>query len=174
MNARNVPTVIEGRVWLLGDNISTDLLSPGPYVHEPNDVRLRHVLEAVRPDFATGVRPGDIVVAGNNFGCGSSRESAVQHLKDLGIAAVVAESFARIFARNAIALGLPAVTCAGVAEAVRDQDWIVVDLVEGAVVLGDGRRLQAEKLPESVLEVLGAGGVVPMLREIGRRQRESD
>ncbi|MDA8192773.1 MAG: 3-isopropylmalate dehydratase small subunit [Thermaerobacter sp.] len=158
-----------GKTWLLGDNISTDLLSPGHYVHDPMTVRLAHVLEAVRPEFAGGVQPGDVVVAGKNFGCGSSRESAPQHLKDLGVAAVVAESFARIFSRNAIAIGLPVLTCPFVAGRARDGEAITVSLDQGEVMLADGTRLQAERLPEAMLDVLARGGIVPMLREIGRR-----
>lgn len=159
---------LRGTVWLLGDNISTDVLSPGPYVHAPNQERLRHVLEAVRPDFAPKVQSGDLVVAGRNFGCGSSRESAPQHLKDLGVAAVVAESFSRIFARNAIAIGLPVLTCAGVRQRVRDQEEIAVDVVLGAVVLSDGTALAAERIPPEMLTVLSSGGIVPMLRAIAQ------
>ncbi len=159
-----------GRVWLLGDNISTDLLSPGHYVHDPMDIRLRHVLEAVRPDFAAGVRPGDIVVGGKNFGCGSSRESAPQHLKDLGVSVVVAESFARIFSRNAVAIGLPVLTCRTVVKSVRDGAVITVDLARGVVNVGDDMVLQAEKLPAQLLEVLNKGGIVPVLEEMGRTQ----
>ncbi len=163
-------TKFEGKVWCLGDDISTDLLSPGYYVHDPMDVRLHHVLEAVRPDFASGVQVGDIVVAGKNFGCGSSRESAPQHLKDLGVAVVIAESFARIMARNAIAIGLPVVTCPGITPWVHDGDWITVDIREGEVVLPNEMHLTAERIPLQMLEVLAQGGIVPMLREIARQR----
>lgn len=160
--------ILRGRAWLLGDNISTDLLSPGPYVHSPMEERLRHVLEAVRPDFASGVHQGDLVVAGRNFGVGSSRESAPQHLKDLGVVAVVALSFARIFARNAIAIGLPVLTCPSVGGRVSDGETIQVDVVGGGVLLSDGTRLPAEKIPPEMLRVLSNGGIVPMLRAIAR------
>ena len=162
--------VLRGRAWLLGDNISTDVLSPGPYVHAPMAERLLHVLEAVRPDFASGVRHGDIVVGGRNFGVGSSRESAPQHLKDLGVAVVVAESFARIFARNAIAIGLPVLTCQGVGGLVQDGEIVAVDVVAGEVVRSDGTALQAERIPPEMLAVLARGGIVPMLRAIAADQ----
>lgn len=162
-----------GKAWLLGDNISTDLLSPGHYVHDPTHIRLTHVLEAIRPDFAGGIRPGDVVVAGKNFGCGSSRESAPQHLKDLGVAVVVAESFARIFWRNAIAIGLPVLTCGGISQKVEDGDWITVDPVAGQVLLPGGICTSADRLPDTLLAVLAKGGIVPMLEEIGRDQADA-
>lgn len=161
----------QGRAWVLGDNISTDLLSPGHYVHDPMQTRLKHVLEAVRPDFAQGVGAGDIVVAGKNFGCGSSRESAPMHLKDLGVAGVIAESFARIFSRNAIAIGLPVLSCPSISSRVKDGEYIVLDLRAGEVILADGSRLKSERLPDQMLDVLAKGGIVPILEEIGRSMR---
>ncbi len=157
-------TRFRGRAWLFGPDISTDMLSPGQYVHDPPEVRLRHVLEPARPEFAASVRPGDIVVAGANFGCGSSRESAPQHLKDLGVSVVVADSLARIFARNAIALGLPALSCPGVSAAVHDQETVEVDVVAGEVVVAGGRTvLRADRIPEPMLDVLRHGGIEPLL-----------
>ncbi len=157
-------TRFRGRAWLFGADISTDMLSPGQYVHDPLPERLRHVLEAARPEFAAEVRPGDIVVAGPNFGCGSSRESAPQHLKDLGVAVVLADSLARIFARNAIAVGLPALTCPGVSAAVGHHQQVEVDIVAGQVTVGDtGQLLQADRIPPAMLEVLHHGGIEPLL-----------
>ena len=153
-----------GRAWLFGADISTDMLSPGQYVHDPLEVRLRHVLEPARPEFAAEVRPGDIVVAGPNFGCGSSRESAPQHLKDLGVVAVLADSLARIFARNAIAVGLPALSCPGVSAAVEDHQHVEVDIVAGEVTVGDGRLvLRADRIPPPMLDVLRHGGIEALL-----------
>jgi 3-isopropylmalate/(R)-2-methylmalate dehydratase small subunit len=170
-NAPRPTTRFRGRAWLFGPDISTDMLSPGQYVHDPVEIRLRHVLEAARPEFASQVRPGDIVVAGTNFGCGSSRESAPQHLKDLGVALVVADSFARIFSRNAIALGLPVLACSGVSTAVNDQEIVEVDVVEGQVTVGDGRALlHADRIPAQMLDVLGHGGIEPMLLALGRKK----
>ena len=168
---------LAGRAWLFGADISTDMLSPGQYVHDPPEVRLRHVLESARPEFAGQVRAGDIVVAGPNFGCGSSRESAPQHLKDLGVAAVVADSLARIFARNAIAIGLPALSCPGVSAAVADGDVVDVDIVAGVVTVeqqgseGSVRReLEADRIPEPMLDVLRHGGIEPLLAALAEAE----
>ncbi|HET9091596.1 MAG TPA: 3-isopropylmalate dehydratase [Acidimicrobiales bacterium] len=170
--ARLERTRFRGRAWLFGPDISTDMLSPGQYVHDPMEIRLRHVLEPARPEFASQVRPGDIVVAGANFGCGSSRESAPQHLKDLGVALVVADSLARIFARNAIALGLPALSCPGVSATVQDHELVEVDIVAGEVVVGEGRaHLGADRIPEQMLDVLGHGGIEPLLVALAARGR---
>ncbi len=162
---------LRGRAWCFGADISTDMLSPGQYVHHPMPERLRHVLEAARPEFAGAVRPGDIVVAGPNFGCGSSRESAPQHLVDLGVAAVVADSLARIFARNAIAVGLPVLTCPGISAATRDGDLVAVDVAQGRVTVGDGGSvLSADRIPEPMLDVLRHGGIEPLLRTMAAAQ----
>lgn len=157
-------THFSGKAWLFGPDVSTDMLSPGQYVHDPLEVRLRHVLEPARPEFASEVRPGDIVVAGANFGCGSSRESAPQHLRDLGVSVVVADSLARIFARNAIALGLPAISCPGVSAAVKDHEILEVDILAGEVTVGGGRAvLRADRIPDLMLDVLRHGGIEPLL-----------
>ena len=97
--------VIKGKVWKFGDNIDTDVISPSKYMEAPMDEQVKHVMEAINPKFSQEVKPGDIIVAGRNFGCGSSRETAPDLIKRLGIAAVVAESFARIFFRNSVAIG---------------------------------------------------------------------
>jgi 3-isopropylmalate dehydratase small subunit len=106
--------VIRGRVWKVGDQVNTDLITPGQYLTAPLEEVKKHVLEAINPRFAQEARGGDILVAGKNFGCGSSRESAPSALKAQGISAVVAESFARIFFRNAVAIGLAVVPCPGI------------------------------------------------------------
>jgi len=162
---------IRGRAWLFGADISTDMLSPGQYVHHPMEERLKHVLESARPEFAGEVRPGDIVVAGPNFGCGSSRESAPQHLKDLGVAAVVADSLARIFSRNAIAIGLVAVACPSISEVVKDGDIVEVDVISGKVSVPErGISLDADRIPEPMLDVLRHGGIEPLLTSIAAEQ----
>ncbi len=166
---------IHGRAWLFGSDISTDMLSPGQYVHHPMEERLKHVLESARPEFASQVRPGDIVVAGPNFGCGSSRESAPQHLKDLGVAAVVADSLARIFARNAIAIGLVAIACPTLSEVVEDGDIIDVDVISGRVsILARNITLDADSIPEPMIDVLRHGGIEPMLSLIGAKQAQGE
>ncbi len=161
-----------GRVWKLGDDISTDLLAPGPYAVAPLEERKRHVLESVRPEFAKEVRPGDVVVAGRNFGCGSSRETAPEGLQALGVACVVAESFARIFFRNSVALGLPAIPCPGVSRMFEDGDLVEVVVAEARVHnLRTGETARGQPLPPVMLEILEAGGVLELLRARSARQR---
>ncbi len=156
--------VIAGRVWRFDHDISTDVLSPGQYAVDPVEVRKLHVLESVNPSFASGVAAGDVVVAGRNFGCGSSRETAAENLKALGVACVVAESFARIFMRNAIALGLPVVVCRGVHDAFADGDRIEITLDTGTVVNADsGSELQGDSLPSEMRDILAAGGILAAL-----------
>jgi 3-isopropylmalate/(R)-2-methylmalate dehydratase small subunit len=155
---------LSGRVWTFDHDISTDVLSPGQYAVDPVEVRKLHVLESVNPAFASEVAEGDVVVAGRNFGCGSSRETAAENLKALGVACVVAESFARIFMRNAVALGLPVVACKGVHEAFGDGDRIKIDLGTGRVVnAGDGKELQGDSLPPEMRNILAAGGILAVL-----------
>ncbi len=123
------------------------------------------MLESVNPAFAPNVEPGDIVVAGRNFGCGSSRETAPENLKALGVACVVTESLARIFMRNAVAVGLPILVCSGVHDAFTDGDQIEVDLASGVVRNVDsGTELQGDSLPAEMLEILDAGGILAVLR----------
>ncbi|MDR7486019.1 MAG: 3-isopropylmalate dehydratase [Armatimonadota bacterium] len=156
---------IRGRAWCFGDDVSTDLLAPGAYAVEPLEERRRHVLEAVNPRFAAEVRPGDVVVAGKNFGCGSSREHAPEGLQALSVGCVVAASFARIFLRNAVAIGLPVLTCPGATAAVTDGDPVQVDLAAGTVHnLRTGEVLTGSPLPPQMLAILEAGGIVPLLR----------
>ncbi len=157
--------VLRGRVWRFDHDISTDVLSPGAYALDPVEVRKLHVLESVNPAFASGVEPGDVVVAGRNFGCGSSRETAAENLKALGVAGVVAESLSRLFMRNAIAVGLPVVVCAGAHEAFADGDHIEADLASGVVLNVDsGIELQGDSLPEEMRRILAAGGILAVLR----------
>jgi 3-isopropylmalate/(R)-2-methylmalate dehydratase small subunit len=164
------PERVRGAVWRFGDDVSTDLLSPGSYAVEPLDVRKLHTLESLDPGFASGVRPGDVVVAGKNFGCGSSRETAPEGLLALGVGCVVAGSFARLFLRNAVAIGLPVVPCAGASEAFDQGDQIEVELHTGRVRnLGTGVVLAGEPLPEEMLEILAAGGILALLRAQAER-----
>ena len=156
--------VMRGRVWLFGDDISTDLLSPGAYAVDPVEVRKCHVLESVDPNFASSVRPGDLLVAGANFGCGSSRETAPENLKALGIGCVVASSFARIFLRNAVAIGLPVLICPDAPTIVNTGDEAEVDLAAGTfrnVVTGEVAR--GEPLPPEMRDILAAGGILATL-----------
>ncbi len=157
--------LLRGRVWRFDHDISTDVLSPGAYAVDPVEVRKLHTLESVNPAFASGVGSGDVVVAGRNFGCGSSRETAAENLKVLGVACVAAESFSRLFMRNAVAVGLPVLVCAGVHAAFADGDGIEIDLATGAVRRVDGdAELQGDPLPEEMRQILTAGGILAVLR----------
>jgi len=164
--------LVRGRVWRFGDDISTDLLAPGQYAIEPVEVQKHHVLESIDPTFAATVEPGDVIVAGRNFGCGSSRETAPENVKALGVACVVAESFSRLFMRNAVAVGLPVLACPGVHEAVAAGDVIEIDLASGRIVVGDGGvSLSAQPLAPEMREILEAGGILALLRQ-GRAGRD--
>lgn len=156
-----------GRAWVFGDDVNTDVLAPGTYAIAPLEERVRHTLESVNPRFAPDVRPGDVLVAGSNFGCGSSRETAPEALRALGVGCVVAESVARIFLRNAVAIGLPVLVCPGVTESIRDGDPVDVDVGSGSVTnRRSGIVLHAHALPELMQQILAEGGVLPMLRRL--------
>ena len=152
-----------GRAWVFGDDIDTDALAPGAYIREPIEVLASHCLEVVDPDFPAQVAPGDVIVAGTNFGMGSSREQAAEALKHLGVAAVLAESFAGIFYRNALNLGLPALVLEPGAKArIEPGAAIAVDPASGIVTLEDGEAA-CEPMPPRLLAMVEAGGLVPML-----------
>jgi len=153
--------MIRGKAWVYGDDVDTDVILPGPYLRT-KDVRelACHAMEGLDPDFAKKVRPGDVIVAGKNFGCGSSREQAPLALREAGVACVVAKSFARIFYRNAINVGLPVVE----ADVVALQGEVVeVDLSAGKVTVG-GATYLGTRLPEFLLAILQDGGLVPHRR----------
>ncbi|OPX79160.1 MAG: Isopropylmalate/citramalate isomerase small subunit [Methanosaeta sp. PtaB.Bin087] len=153
--------MIRGKAWVYGDDVDTDVIIPGPYLRT-KDVRelACHAMEGLDPDFAKLVRPGDVIVAGKNFGCGSSREQAPLALREAGVACVVAKSFARIFYRNAINVGLPVVE----ADVVALQGEVVeVDLSAGKVTVG-GATYLGTRLPEFLLAILQDGGLVPHRR----------
>lgn len=157
---------IRGQVWKYGDNVDTDVIIPARYlnVSEPAELA-RHCLEDLDRSFAGRVRPGDIVVAGANFGCGSSREHAPLALKAAGVGCVVAESFARIFYRNAINIGLPIVECGEAAQATAAGQVLEVDLGSGTVRNCDtGQTFQAKPYPPFMLELMAAGGLVEYTR----------
>lgn len=161
-----------GQVWRFGDNVDTDALAPGLYMKQPIAELAKHCLEAVDPDFAARVRPGDVVVAGRNFGMGSSREQAVQALRQLGVAAVLAQSFAGIFYRNALNLGLLALVCPDT-EALHAGDRVTVDGASGeARNQTTGARLQCEALPAHLVQMIADGGLVPHLERRLARQKE--
>lgn len=162
---------VRGKAFVFSDRIDTDVLAPGPYMREPLSVLASHCLEAVDPDFAKDVRRGDIVVGGESFGIGSSREQAVQALAELGVGAIVAKSFARIFYRNALNLGVPALVCADL-EATRG-DALEVRPVEGRIINhSSGREFACEKIPTELMEIVAGGGLMPWLeRKLAAERR---
>lgn len=162
---------IQGRVFKYGDAINTDLLFAGKYTytkHTPEEAA-PHALEDLDPAFAQAVRPGDVVVAGTNFGCGSSREQAVTCLKALGVGAVVAKSIARIYFRNAINAGLPAITCAAAVDGLQHGDPITLDLEQGWIETPQGR-VAFPAFDAGVRRLLRAGGLIPYVQQ--RLQQE--
>ncbi len=160
---------LRGRVWKFGRGISTDHIIAAKYLDTVDaQVFAAHAMETVDPDFPKKVRPGDLIVAGPNFGCGSSREQAPMALKALGIQAIVAESFARIFFRNSINIGLPLVECPDVSKSVEEGDHIEVDLTRGILRTADGQELRTTAFPPRVLEILEAGGLIPKLKQESR------
>jgi len=152
--------MIKGRVWKFGNDVDTDVIIPAKYLRSVDQtVWPKHVLEGLDPTFSSKVKSGDIIVAGKNFGCGSSREQAALAIKWAGVSAVVAESFARIFFRNAINNGLPLVECKGVSQAVEEGDAVEIDLNSGEVRTKKGV-LKSTPLPPFLQEILKSGGLV--------------
>ncbi len=158
--------VIEGRVWTLGADVDTDQIISGKYltIIDPNELK-KHVFEIALPEFAAQARPGDILVADENFGCGSSREHAPQAMRAIGVGAVVADSFARIFFRNAINLGIPAVEARGVRALFEKGDTARIEMSKGRVTnLRTGASVTFPPLPSHLLDLLEAGGLVEKVR----------
>ena len=151
--------LFRGRVWKYGDNVDTDVIIPARYLNTTDPAELaRHCLEDLDPSFAREHRPGDIIVAGRNFGCGSSREHAPLAIKGAGVAAVVAESFARIFFRNAINIGLPIFEAAEAAREARSGDVLEIAASEGVIRnLTRGREYRVRPLPPFIQEIIAAG-----------------
>lgn len=159
---------IIGKVWVYGDDISTDQIIPGKYKVRLTEIAelSRHAMEGVDKRFSGKVSRGDILVAGRNFGCGSSREHAPLVLKQLGIAAIVARSFARIFYRNAINIGLPVVECHEVAKSFRSGDRMKINLKDGLVKnTRTGKELKAYEMPGFLLKIVQDGGLVKHLKK---------
>ena len=161
------------RAWVFGDDVDTDQIIPGRYLVKLDPRELaKHVMEPVDPKFASRVQKGDVIIAGKNFGCGSSRERAPLALKTAGVSAVVAESFARIFYRNAVNCGLPVLICPGVRKGFRSGDEVKVEVQTGWVKnLRTGKTFRAEPLPEFMMEIVRAGGLIPYLKKRGLKER---
>jgi len=153
-----------GRAFVFGDNIDTDLLAPGHLMKLSADDLAQHCLEAIAPDFASSIQPGDFVVAGKNFGLGSSREQAAVSLRLLGVGAVIAPSFARIFYRNALNLGLPALFCEH-ADQIGQGDLLMVDPVLGKITNKTRSEiLSCKPIPDHLMAMVRAGGLIAHLR----------
>ncbi|MEM1538745.1 MAG: 3-isopropylmalate dehydratase small subunit [Candidatus Nezhaarchaeales archaeon] len=159
-------TEVKGKVVKFDDNINTDVIIPGRYLIYTDPFELaKHAMEGVDPSFPEKAKQGCIIVAGKNFGCGSSREQAPVALKYAGVKAVVAESFARIFYRNAINIGLPALTCRGVHSKLQEGDEVAVNLQEGTVKnLRTGEVIKAQPLHPFVIEILTKGGLISYMK----------
>jgi 3-isopropylmalate/(R)-2-methylmalate dehydratase small subunit len=158
-------TKITGRVWKYGDDVNTDVIFPGKYTYSISDPKemAEHALEDLDPNFVDNVQPGDIIVAGKNWGCGSSREQAVTCLKEAGVGAIVARSIARIYFRNCINQALPIVVCEAV-DGVESGDEITIDFAAGKVMTPGGEYAFPPLAPE-VMEILEAGGLIPYVRQ---------
>ncbi len=166
-------TNIRGRIWKFDHNVDTDVMAPWKSISSSWDERRNDVFH-IRPEFVDEVRPGDIIVAGCNWGCGSSREQAAENIKRLGLSAVVAESFGRIFFRNAIALALPAVSCTGVHEAFEEGDILELELGDNTVRnLTKGNKLSGHPYTRDMLAIMEKGGLMNLLKEKLKNQKES-
>ena len=152
------------RVWRLGADVDTDQLAPGSVMQFPIEVIARHCLERLRPDFASGVRPGDAIVAGPGFGIGSSREQAAAALVKLGVAAVIAPSFSGLYFRNAFNVGLLLLTCAQ-AEEIDEGERIGFDARAGTVTRADGSVLACDPIPDFLYAMVEAGGLLNLLKK---------
>ena len=157
--------VLKGRVWRFGDNVDTDQIIPAEYlVTMDNSELAKHAFAKVRPGMAEKMMYGDVIVAGRNFGCGSSREHAPRALLGAGVSCVVAESFARIFFRNAINIGLPLVEASVEAA---EGDTIAVDLENGTLTNeSDGTRYEFRRYPPFITTLMGKGGLIPYTKEM--------
>jgi 3-isopropylmalate dehydratase small subunit len=160
-----VETRVRGRVWVFDDDVDTDVMAPWSAISLPWEERRRSVLH-IRPEFAEQVRPGDVIVAGRNWGCGSSREHAPENLKLLGVSGVVAESFGRIYFRNCIAIAFPNLVCPGIRGICRDGDEVAFDLASGEVRnLSRDVTLQGRAYTGDLLEIVERGGLMGVLRQ---------
>ena len=158
---------MSGTVWKYGDNVDTDVIIPARYlnVSSPDELAL-HCMEDVSPEFAGAVQTGDVIVAGENFGCGSSREHAPLAIKASGVACVIASSFARIFYRNAINTGLPILECSDVVQDTEQGDELQVDLEAGTITnLRTKRTYQTSPFPPFIMDIMESGGLIPFTRQ---------
>ena len=164
-------SIITGKVFKVGDDIDTDQIYPGRYLYLTSSEEMAiHAMEDIIPNFCKKIAGGDwIIVGGKNFGCGSSREHAPRALLHAGVKAIVAESFGRIFYRNALNVGLLIVKCPGIVKKVQQGDLIQVNLEEGLIILNAFREtLSIEKYPLQLLSILKSGGLISYLKKYGK------
>ena len=157
---------MKGKVWKFGDDIDTDIIVPGRYlIYTDEETLSEHCMEGLDPDFKSKVNPGDFILGGKNFGCGSSREHAPIAIKGCGISAVIAESFARIFYRNATNVGVPLLEAPGISTIIEDGEEIQVDMDNGLIISESGKEIEFKKLPPFMLEILEEGGLINYLKK---------
>jgi 3-isopropylmalate/(R)-2-methylmalate dehydratase small subunit len=159
--------MIEGTVFKYGDDVNTDVIYPGKYVYtimDPEEMA-EHALEDLDPAFVTKVKDGDLIVAGKNFGCGSSREQAVTCLKQAGLSAIIAQSFARIYYRNCINNGLVPIICKEASESIEDGDSVRVDLLEGKIFVKD-KEFSFVPFSDFIMEIINSGGLLAYTKKV--------
>ena len=157
---------MKGTAWKFGNDIDTDIILPGRYLIYTDEERLsQHCMEGLDDEFNEKCKKGDFIVAGKNFGCGSSREHAPIAIKGVGISAVIAESFARIFYRNATNVGVPLLEAPGITDLVENGDEIEVDMDNGIIKSESGEKITFKKLPPFMLERLEKGGLIEYLKD---------
>ena len=156
---------MKGTVWKFGDDIDTDLILPGRYlIYSDSEQLKKHCMEGIDPKFANNFQKGDFIVAGKNFGCGSSREHAPIALKAIGVSAIIAESFARIFYRNAINVGIPLLETPNISE-IEDKSIIKINMNDGEIILENNDVLDFKKIPEFMLRIIDNGGLIEYLKK---------
>lgn len=161
----DVDLKIAGRAWKFGDDINTDYMAPGFVKNQPWELVKKAILH-IHPGFTAGFKPGDVIVAGENFGCGSSREAAPANLKRLEVGCVVAESFGRIFLRNSIAIAFPVLICKGITQAFEEGDELELDFARSLV--GNktrGTEIGGTPLPPELIRIVAAGGMMQLLKQ---------
>jgi 3-isopropylmalate dehydratase small subunit len=158
---------LEGRVWKFGSDVDTDAIIPARYLNQSDPKELaKHVMEEERPDFLRGVKKGDILLADSNFGCGSSREHAPLALKAAGVSCIIAKTFARIFYRNSLNLGLPLLESSEASEGIKDGDRVRINLATGEIFnLTQNRKFRANPIPAFMQTLLKDGGLISHLRK---------
>jgi len=160
--------ILQGKAWKFGDNIDTDVIIPARYLNTTNHRELgSHCMADIDSEFTKKISKGDIIVGGKNFGCGSSREHAPIAIKAAGISCVIAVSFARIFYRNSINIGLPILECAELANKVKEQNIIKVNLTDGLITdMTTGKEYKAKSYPPFIQEIIEAGGLLNHVRKV--------